>query len=268
MLLIKVINMNQKYIKIAKHFFQIVINEDNLVNYFNKHFYLIENKNVQQDMLITIAVGYGRPFKDYEVDITKESNKLYFRRADYLIEVDADYKTAKVSVHDELALKHALMNLYSSFIVYHNWGLLIHSSCVMESGKAHVFAGQSGAGKSTAAKLSYPRDLLSDEATILKITSGGITVFNSPFRSELESTNFVASSPLASIQLIIQSLQNNRSLLKKSDALIALMDKVFYWHHNSDETRRIIRLLKLLVDQVPVYNLHFKKNNTFWELIS
>ena len=51
------------------------------------------------------------------------------------------------------------MNLYSSFIAYHNWGLLIHSSCVVNKGEAHIFSGHSGAGKSTAAKLSHPRDL-------------------------------------------------------------------------------------------------------------
>ncbi len=71
---------------------------------------------------------------------------------------------------NEFALKHALMNLYSSFIVHHKWGLLIHSSCLKEGDKAFLFSGQSGAGKSTVVKLSHPRPILSDEATVVKIT--------------------------------------------------------------------------------------------------
>jgi hypothetical protein len=160
------------------------------------------------------------------------------------------------------------MNLYSSFIVYHNWGLLIHSSCAIDNGKAHIFAGQSGAGKSTAAKLSYPRKLLSDEAALIKITPEKVTVFNSPFRSELEAGNFKEQVELASVQILYQALQNNRAKLTKSDALLHLMDKVFFWPHSLDETKTIMRLLTDLVKIVPGYELQFQKNNTFWELIS
>lgn len=124
-------------------------------------------------------------FVDYNVESIENRNTIQYRRADYVIEVDREFKSATIQVYDELALKHAMMNLYSSFLVYHNWGLLIHSSCVIEKEKAHMFAGQSGAGKSTAAKLSFPRNLLSDEATLVKITPEKVTVFNSPFRSEL-----------------------------------------------------------------------------------
>lgn len=100
--------------------------------------------NQHPDLVIKIEDGYGVGFKDYEVEIIKDQNQISFQRADYLIKVDSEYKTAKISVNDELALKHALMNLFSSFIVYHNWGLLIHSSCAIEQEKAHLFAGQSG----------------------------------------------------------------------------------------------------------------------------
>ena len=57
---------------------------------------------------------YGVPFVDYEVQIIKELNNIYFRRADFFIEAHHEYKHETIKVHDELALKHALMTLYSS----------------------------------------------------------------------------------------------------------------------------------------------------------
>ena len=215
-----------------------------------------------------IIANYGLPFYDYNVAIKKDGSKVYFQRCDYLIESTPDYTSATIHVHDELALKHALMNLYSSYIVYHNWGLLIHSSCAIENGKAHIFAGHSGAGKSTAARLSEPRDLLSDEATIVKITEDEITVFDSPFRSELQSTGYQQSRPLGGIQLLHQAETNKLEKMRKPDALLSLMDKVFYWSHDPAETQRIMGLLRTLVEKVPVYELHFRKDPTFWELIS
>lgn len=264
---IKEIIMNKRSIKIGEHLIKIEVHSVNLMNFFNRNFKTIKNGNLRPDILINIEEGYGVPFVDYGVAIIKESNFISFRRADYLIEVDSEYHNAKISVHNELALKHALMNLYSSFIVNHNWGLLIHSSCVIENGKAHIFAGKSGAGKSTAAKLSYPRDLLSDEATLVKITHDNITVYNSPFRSELETIGTENSSLLASIHVLLQALQNKKVRIRKSDALLTLMDKVFYWIHTPEETRKILQLLEILINTVPVYELHFQKNNKFWELI-
>ncbi|WP_342042507.1 hypothetical protein [Bacillus sp. OTU2372] len=253
--------------KIGDHFIQIVTESE-------KQYEILHNfksntpVKQQPDLLIKIQDGFGVPFQDYEVSIIKKHDKIIYSRADYLIEVDSEYKTATISVYDDFALKHALTNLYSAFIVHHNWGLLIHSSCALENDKAHLFAGHSGAGKSTAAKLSYPRNLLSDEATIVKITPNEVSVYNSPFRSEIAAEPYQGNVELASMQLLVQAIQNQRNRLEKADALLRLMDKVFFWPQNQEETRTIMKLLTLLVKQVPVYELHFQKNNTFWELIS
>lgn len=255
--------------KIGDFFIQILCESKKLRTMLEKNFHsYIPTGNKQPDFVINIEDGFGVSFQDYYVDIMKENNQLFYRRADYLIVVDSDFKTASISVYDELALKHALMNLFSSFIVYHNWGLMIHSSCVIDNGKAYIFSGQSGAGKSTAAKLSYPRNLLSDEATLVKITEEDVQIYNSPFRSEIEADSFSGNLSLASVQILFQALQNKRERVAKSDALFQLMDKVFFWPHSQEETSRIMKLMTLLVKQVPVYELHFQKNNSFWELIS
>jgi hypothetical protein len=256
------------YKTIGTHSVEFSTDQQEAVEFIEKTFSdYIRNKN-EIDINIKIVLVYGSPFVDYDVTITKTNEKITFRRSDYLIETDHNYSSAIVFAHNELALKHALMNLYSSYIVYHNWGLLMHSSCAIEDGKAHIFSGHSGAGKSTVAKLSRPRPLLSDEATLVKITPVDIQIYDSPFRSEITESSPIYSVPLHSIQILYQSLQNNRTSLKKADALINLMDKIFYWAHNSEETKKVMKLLRILVDRVPTYDLYFKKDQTFWELIS
>lgn len=227
-----------------------------------------DTRKAPLDLTIEIQDGYGIPFADYHVTITKDADTIHFRRADYRIETDAEYRHAIISVHNELALKHALMNLYSSYVVRHRWGLLVHSSCVIDNGNARLFAGHSGAGKSTAAKLSHPRELLSDEATILKIAAGNVTVYNSPFRSELDSSGSIEASPLAGIYVLNQAIQNRVIPFSKTNGFLQLMDKVFYWSHSREETGNVLQMMQLVVNAVPVYELYFQKNNTFWELIS
>ncbi|MCM3573753.1 hypothetical protein M3172_11205 [Mesobacillus subterraneus] len=252
--------------RVGQHSISLIYNKEEICKWLTCNFYQSETNEPQ--IQIFLKDGYGTGFTDYQVEIQEVDGSITFQRADYLIESTADYTSATIHVHDELALKHALMNLYSSYIVYHNWGLLIHSSCAIENGKAHIFAGHSGAGKSTAARLSEPRPLLSDEATIVKISENGITVFDSPFRSELPSTGYQQPTPLAGIQLLQQSEKNSLEMMRKPEALLSLMDKVFYWSHDPAETQRIMGLLRALVEKVPVYELYFRKDPTFWELIS
>lgn len=260
--------MNKTCVLIAEHYTHLKWDSYWIGEFIDKYFTHATISSNRFDIKISIHDNYGKPFLDYEVDITKSSKYITFRRTDYLIEATLDYKEVNVYVHDELALKHALMNVYSSYIVYHNWGLLLHSSCVLDNKNAHIFTGHSGAGKSTVAKLSSPRMLLSDEASIVKITNEGIKVFNSPFRSELEASGKERPACLASIQLLHQATNNSREVMTKSDAYLELVNKIFYWSHSKQETMQVLNLLKVLVEQVPVYELHFQKNNAFWELIS
>ncbi len=261
--------MYKKSVRIGDHSFQIVCDCMQLMQLFNKNYLSITDDSCEiPDLTILVQGGFGVPFVDDEVKITREYNIITFTRADYVIEVDNEYRHAHIKVHDDLALKHALMNVYSSLIVYHNWGLLIHSSCVKENGQAHIFAGHSGSGKSTTALLSYPRELLSDEATIVKITPDEIMIMNSPFRSELETPYMEGYFPLSRIHMLYQAQQNCHIALKKSDAYIHLIDKIFFWTDHDHATKKILDLLNILVSRVPVYNLHFQKDHTFWELIS
>lgn len=220
------------------------------------------------DLSVTIQDGYGTPFAGFDVETQRTGHSVIYTRPDYRIESDPDFKQATIQVYDRLALKHALMNLYSSFIVFHNWGLMIHSSCVIDGGTAHMFSGTSGAGKSTAAQLSYPRPLLSDEASLLKITPDRVTVFNSPFRSDVSALAGGSPCPLASIQLLHQFPENRRDRLDKAAGLLQLMNKVFYWTNSPEEMAKVISLLKQLIEQVPIYDLYFQKSSAFWKLIS
>ncbi|RLQ96346.1 hypothetical protein [Falsibacillus albus] len=256
-------------VKIGEHIFDITLHSNLLSDWFDQDFNVIDERTDECcDMYIQIKDGYGHAFIDYEVEIDHKDGKINYKRADYLIEVDSGFQQAVIHVHDWLALKHALMNLYSSFLVHHQWGLLIHSSCVLENEKGHIFAGHSGSGKSTAAMLSTPRMLLSDEATIVKISSNGAMIYNSPFRSDIAAEQKEGIFRLYSIQILHQAVKNEKLPVAKADAVIKLMDKIFYWPYSPVETKMIMNLLIMLVRNVQVNELYFQKNNTFWELIS
>lgn len=219
------------------------------------------------DLTIDLQGGYGRPFVDYAVKISAGGGSVRYERADYLIETDADYRHARIKVHDGFALKHAMINLYSSFITHRGWGVLLHSSCAIERGRAYLFAGRSGAGKSTVARLSAPREIFSDEASILKISEGEIAVFNSPFRSDTEIPYSGGRYPLAGIYLLQQALEDRQIRLSEARGLTQVLGKVFCWARHPEETGKVWEMCRTLVMRVPAYQLHFRRQASFWNEI-
>ncbi|MDF2939094.1 MAG: hypothetical protein K0Q90_4467 [Paenibacillaceae bacterium] len=254
--------------RVGEHHIRFFAGAEWIKTYIRTKFQVLDGQSGgQPDLEVELAAGYGEPFVSFDVASSVEDGEVFFRRTDYLIRISPDFRQAQISVYDDFALKHGLMNLYSSYIVHKGWGILVHSSCVLEAGKAYLFAGHSGAGKSTVAWLSLPRQVLSDEATILKVEAGRVTVFDSPFRSGLEMPYHGGGCELAAIQFLRQSPEIKRIMLGKSDAMMELFGKIFYWPHMPSETVKIMKLFQHLITNIPVYELYFQKNDAFWKEI-
>ncbi|MGV3464800.1 MAG: hypothetical protein ACO1OT_05845 [Heyndrickxia sp.] len=254
-------------IKIAEHMVEIKTDSKPILQWIQRHFKQVNSHNAI-DLSINIKDGFGSSFTNYDVEILSESEFITYTRTDYKIKVDKMFQKADISVYNNFALKHAFTNLYSAFIIHHGWGLLFHSSCAIQKHRAYIFTGQSGAGKSTVAQLSTPRILLSDEAAIVNVSESEVKIYDSPFRSEILSTYELDYCEPAGIYVLNQSLEVQKKLIKKSDAAFVIMDKIFHWHHDSMETNKLLSMCKQLIEHVPIYQLYFQKNNTFWELIS
>lgn len=219
--------------------------------------------------VLYITDFYGSMYDEGPVEIEADGDTVVYSRKDYRMETSADYSSVRLQVFDDLALKHALINWYSAWLIHRREGLLVHSSCVVDGGKAWMFVGHSGAGKSTAAELSAPRPILSDEATLLLLDAdGSVTIHDSPLRSENEERGEADASPLGGIHFLVQAEEVRREPVGKVEALIGLMDKVFYWKHSKPETAKMIAVCREVVQRVPAYELHFQKNDSFWEVIS
>ena len=263
--------MHTMYIQIGTHNVFVSSSHDEVIDWIRQQFLVVLPDKWDEclpDIYIRVEKGYGVPAVNIQVQIHKERDRIQYRREDFLLETDEHYRRVLLKVHDDLSLNHALMTLYSAFIVRHRWGMMIHSSCVADHGRAYLFAGQSGAGKSTVAMLSEPRKILSDEATLLKIEEHGVYVYDSPFRSDSIPNFDREVLPLAGIHLLEQSESIHRKQIGPSEAVMELMDKIFYWAVDPGETVKLLSLCGKLATLVPVYELQFQKNNQFWERIS
>jgi hypothetical protein len=230
--------------------------------------------NAEPQYTVNVSHGYGcqldNPSDDDDlVTIAETAQGLTFSRMDYQLIISPDRSEADVRFFDYFALRTALLNWLSTILAERRWGLIVHSSCVVNEAEAYLFTGYSGAGKSTVASLSRPRSLLADESSLLQIPEvGRIMVHDSPFRNDFLEPAEVSPVPLRAVYLLEQSAQVGKKRLRGSEALLALFDKIVHWKYDNHESTRLIHQCKMLVERVPVYVLEFQKNDRFWEVIS
>jgi len=181
--------------------------------------------------------------------------------------VVADSSGAHFSgVRNEYALD-SLLRMFLSWALLPQDGFLLHAASVIRNGKAFVFAGRSGAGKSTVASLSPQGSVLTDEISLIKRVDGEWHAFGTPFWGEFRADGANISAPLGGIFRLVQSPANHLEPLRPAELLKLLLPCVLFFSSELGDHHRLLQILAGASEEVSGYRLHFQKNRSFWEVL-
>lgn len=162
--------------------------------------------------------------------------------------------------NDSYHLSHALMIAFMMG-VSGNGTLLFHSSAVVYDGRAYLFQGKSGTGKSTHASLWTANvegaELLNDDHPLVRFSDNGTAVaYGSPWSGKTHCYRN-ESAPLGAIVRIIRGKENDLHRIKALKAFVSVMPSVFYIPFMTPEQRDMHRkTLERLVTEVKCYEMH------------
>jgi hypothetical protein len=169
-------------------------------------------------------------------------------------------------VRNEYALDSLLRILLSWKLTGHD-GFLLHAATVIRNGKACVFTGRSGAGKSTVASLSTAGTVLTDEISLLRFEKGEWRAYGTPFWGEFRAAGSNTSAPVRGIFRLVQAAENRVTPLRPVEMLRALLPNVLFFSAESEANRRLLEILGRAAEQIPGYELAFRKDQSFWEVL-
>jgi len=162
----------------------------------------------------------------------------------------------------------SLIRILLSKLLLERSGFLLHAATVVVGGRAHVFTGRSGAGKSTVASLSPAGSVLTDEISLLRHMEGRWQAFGTPFWGEFRAGDMNCSAPVAGIYSLIQANQDRLERLSPREALRVQLPNVLFFSGRREDNDRLLRILAATVEAIPVYHLHFRRHAAFWEVIA
>lgn len=181
--------------------------------------------------------------------------------------VEADDSSIHFSgVRHEYALD-SLLRMFLSWALLPEQGFLLHAATVVQRGRAYVFFGRSGAGKSTVSRLSPRGSVLTDEISLLKCVGGEWRAFGTPFWGEFRAEGQNTSAPVAGFFRLVQSPSNRRECLRPAELLKALLPCVLFFSSQTADNERLLQILIGACQKSEGYNLYFQKNRSFWEVL-
>lgn len=181
--------------------------------------------------------------------------------------VAADRSSIRFSgVRHEYALD-SLLRMFLSWALLPEQGFLLHAATVVQRGKAYVFFGRSGAGKSSISRLSPPGSVLTDEISLLKCVDGEWRAFGTPFWGEFRREGQNTSAPVAGFFRLVQSPSNRVERMRQAALLRALLPCVLFFSSRLADHDRLLEVLTEACQSAKGYNFEFQKNRSFWEVL-
>lgn len=152
--------------------------------------------------------------------------------------------------------------LESGFAFYcallHRGGMMLHASAVAVDGRAYLFSGPCGAGKSTHTRLwqrtlGEAAQVFNDDKPALRRLDNCWYAYGTPWCGK-DGINLNQKWPLGGICFLVQGERNHIRRLSGTEALGKILEQTMH-RLNKEEMEHLLRHLDTLVQEVPIFEL-------------
>lgn len=206
--------------------------------------------------------------RDADVLVTYDSGRWRMRRGDFLAEWEPSSRRGSVRQAATPYSLDAVLRIVHTLVLARQGGFLLHSASAIRNGKAFLFAGVSGAGKTTISRLAPPDiTLLTDEISYIRKQGDCFVAFGTPFAGELAKLGENTSAQVATLYLLAQGPENRIDPIAPGEAARSLLGNILFFAEDEELVRAAFDTAFEFVSRVPVMRLTFLPDARVWELI-
>ncbi len=207
----------------------------------------------------TSSVFGSVPYKVALFDSSFTSGEVYLHRP---------YFESKPALYP---LEYPLDELWMVNLLGQGRGAEIHGCGVVDAdGNGHLFVGQSGAGKSTMARLWEPQkgiQILSDDRIVLRQTDQKLWMYGTPWHGEAGFSS-KARAPLTRIYFLRHAKENKLLPQRPAQAVGQLFTCSFPPFYNPEALDFTLGFFEEVVQAVPCFELRFLQDERVIDLLT
>lgn len=216
------------------------------------------------DLAPPCAVG-----PDEDVRVLQRDGRWSFERGDFRAEWDPALRTGRIHQSANPYAIDAILRIVHTLVLSGKGGFLVHAASAVRNGKAFLFAGVSGAGKTTISRLAPPDAiLLSDEISYVRKMGDAYCAFGTPFAGELAQLGENICAPLEALYLLAKGSTNRIEQVSHAEACRELLANILFFAEDEAAVKSVFDASCRFIGQVPVCRLTFAPDASVWEMIT
>jgi len=206
------------------------------------------------------------PASDDDVRVRREGDEWLVERGDFHARLNPRTGRGSVRQNANPYSLDSVMRILHSLIVAERGGFLLHAASAICDGRAYLFSGASGAGKTTMTRLA-PADvtLLTDEISYLRPSADGYAAFGTPFAGELAKAGENCTAPVAALFFLEKGPENRVDELPPAEGIRRLMRNILFFAEDQDLVEKLLATACDFVARVPIRRLTFYPDARVWD---
>jgi hypothetical protein len=210
---------------------------------------------------------------DEDVCVRRDGPEWQIERGDFFARWDPRTGTGWVRQNANPYSLDSVLRIVHSLILVERGGFLLHAASAICDGRAYLFSGVSGAGKTTITRLAPPNiTLLTDEISYVRPENvrpapaiDAYRAFGTPFAGELAEPGENCSAPIAGVFFLEQGPENRIDEISSADAVRRLMRNILFFAGDADLAEKVLAIACDFVARVPIRRLTFYPDSKVWD---
>src|SRR5277367_6319199 len=208
------------------------------------------------------------PVSDEDVGVRREGDEWILQRGDFHARWNPHTGRGHVRQNPNPYSLDSVLRILHSLILAQRGGFLLHAASAICDGRAYLFSGVSGAGKTTMTRLAPPDvTLLTDEVSYLRPSAGGYSAFGTPFAGELAKAGENCTAPVAALFFLEQGPENRVDELPPAEAVRRLMRNILFFAEDQGLVEKLLATACDFVSRVPIRRLTFYPDARVWKQV-
>lgn len=198
------------------------------------------------------------------VAIAADRRSFALRRNDFVSDIVAEgaqYKGPLAFSGRMTAFDSHLRILYTLLLAERR-GALFHAAGLKLGRGGYLFPGDSGAGKTTLARIAGVEILLSDEVTGVELRGRSARVMGTPFWGEFEEGRLNLTLPLKGLFFLNRHAKSGCRHVPGDEAVARLMGQALFFTNDREYGARLLSIAARIVRRIPAFELSFDRRKS------